>query len=247
MHVCLFYVYIISACCVFLLVCQHTALWQAPFPRFKRYMLTCIFLYADMLFFILMHVPKYYTCQCTGECMSTCIQNFIMHVKKKVHVNIRKLHVNIQENTCQHAFEISICMSTKSTCHNTKKCMSTCILNRTSMSKKNRINVQPPFLMLVVAPGTEVPQERGGLRGPVHHPGFVGSAAVDCKVGCSDSGRAADGRNRDTTKIFKKLIPHTRQACVTRPGVTAGAQSPSVAWVYELLLLLLSSSSFLFL
>jgi hypothetical protein len=104
-------------------------------------MLTCILLYADMSFYF------YNACQHTGECMSTCNQNFNMHVNKKfmstyqkMHVN---MHVNIQENACQHTFEISTCMSIKSTCQHTKntcqhteECMSTCIRNFNMHIKK---------------------------------------------------------------------------------------------------------------
>ncbi len=47
MHVCLFYMFIILACCMFLLVSQHTA----PFPDLKSTCLTCILLYVACTFF----------------------------------------------------------------------------------------------------------------------------------------------------------------------------------------------------
>ena len=97
----------------------------SPFSWFKKYMLTCILLHVDMYFFIVMHVPNYNTCQYTEECMSTCIQNFNMLVNK---------------STCQHTKE---CMST---CILNRTCMYLlCILNRTWMSKKNRMSTYSPF------------------------------------------------------------------------------------------------------
>ncbi len=76
---------------------------------------TYILLYAVMSFLY------YNTCQHTGECMSTCIRNFNMHVNKifmsaykracirnfHMHINknfmstYKKIHVNIQKNACR--------------------------------------------------------------------------------------------------------------------------------------------------
>ena len=76
---------------------------------------------------------------------------FLMHVPNY------NTHVNTQQNACQHAFEISTCMSKKSTCQHTKncastsqECMSTCIqnfnmhVNKKFMStyKKMHVNIQ---------------------------------------------------------------------------------------------------------
>ena len=43
-----------------------------------------------------------------------------MHVNKKFMSTYNKMHVHIQENACQHTFEISTYMSIKSTCQHTK-------------------------------------------------------------------------------------------------------------------------------
>jgi hypothetical protein len=107
----------------------------SPFSCFKKYKSTCILLYADMYFFIVMHVPNYKTC------------------------------VNIQKNACQRAFKISTCMSIKRTCQHTEECMSTCIPNQTCVhvniqknacrhafqiepacQRKSHVNIQPLFL-----------------------------------------------------------------------------------------------------
>ena len=91
---------------------------------------------------------------------------FLMHVPNY------NTHVNTQQNACQHAFEISTCMSKKSTCQHTKncastsqECMSTCIqnfnmhFNKKYMSTYRRmqvdmhsksnmhVKIQPLFLM----------------------------------------------------------------------------------------------------
>jgi hypothetical protein len=69
-------------------------------------MLTCILLYADMYFFIVMHVPNYNnTCQNTGECMSTCIQKFNMYVNKKYMSTYRRMHVNMNSKSNMHVKE----------------------------------------------------------------------------------------------------------------------------------------------
>jgi hypothetical protein len=82
----------ISACCF----CWYVNV--QPLFLIQKAHLISILLYADMYFFIVMHISNYNTCQHTGQCTSTCIQNFIMHVNKKYVSTYRRMQI---EHACQ--------------------------------------------------------------------------------------------------------------------------------------------------
>ena len=58
-----------------------------------------------------------------------------------------KMHVHIQENACQHTFEISTYMSIKSTCQYTKNAGQHAFFPEYAVSEKSHVNTQPLFLM----------------------------------------------------------------------------------------------------
>ena len=58
-----------------------------------------------------------------------------------------KMHVHIQENACQHTFEVSTYMSIKSTCQYTKNAGQHAFFPEYAVSEKSHVNIQPLFLM----------------------------------------------------------------------------------------------------
>ncbi len=79
-------------------------------------------------------------CQYASECKSTCTRNFIIHVNTKYMSTCKKLHVNIQKNACQVAFERSTCISAK------KNRMLTFFPNM-HVREKSYVNMRHLFLM----------------------------------------------------------------------------------------------------
>jgi hypothetical protein len=66
-----------------------------------------------------------------------------MHVGKKMHVDMNFLHVNVQKIVCQHAKFFKNCMSTCKSMSTGNFFMSTCIFFRTCMfGKKSHVNMQ---------------------------------------------------------------------------------------------------------
>ena len=118
----------------------HTVDHQRCFMlRVFARMSACILLYADMSFLF------YNTCQHTRECMSTCTQNFNMHVNKNCMSTYKNIHVNMQTNACQNAFTFPTCMSKNSTCMSIKMTCHHAFFPRTCTSKKRRMSTRGPF------------------------------------------------------------------------------------------------------